>query len=98
MIWHSFREANKVAHLLAKEGSKQAMRNQLSVFLHPPTPVWTSLQADREAVTTKKIVSVSMYNNLARLGNLSVVNVEDAPTTSTYTLAMLAHNRAFVIA
>lgn len=67
VVRHNFRAANNVSYLLAKEDSKQTMRNQLSVFLQPPTPVWTSLQADKEAVTTKKIVSVSMYNNLARL-------------------------------
>lgn len=53
--------------------------------------------ADKEAVTTKKIVSFSLCNNLARLGNLSVINGEDVPTSST-TPVVLAQNRALVIA
>ncbi|OIT07684.1 hypothetical protein A4A49_62849, partial [Nicotiana attenuata] len=46
---HSFREANSVAHFLAKEGSKQTRCNNLSVFWQPPATICNSLQADKEA-------------------------------------------------
>lgn len=82
---------------MAKKGSKQAMHNQLSVFLQLTTSVWSSLQADKEGVTLKKLISVSMYYSMARLGNLGALNVEDVNITSTSNPVMLDHNRAFVV-
>lgn len=42
LVRHSFRQANTIAHLLAKEGPKQAVRNQLSVMVSPPTSVMSA--------------------------------------------------------
>nr|XP_009772174.1 PREDICTED: uncharacterized protein LOC104222630 [Nicotiana sylvestris] len=43
-VRHSFREGNKASHLLAKQGSKQAMCNHLLIMESPPVSVLTTIQ------------------------------------------------------
>ncbi|OIT37535.1 hypothetical protein A4A49_59281, partial [Nicotiana attenuata] len=63
-VRHSFREGNKAAHLLAKQGSKQATCNHLLVMESPPPSVLVVLQAHKGGLTTSRLVPVSVCNKL----------------------------------
>lgn len=89
IIRHSFRQENKVAHVLAKEGSKQAMSEYLSVMATSPETVLTIVQADNRGLATNIIVLVSMCNKFASHGNLCVPTIYDSEqvvNSSTVTL------------
>lgn len=62
VVRHSFCQTNTAAHVLAKEGSKQAMCNHLSVMVTPPISAMTNVQADNDEATSSNIVSISMCN------------------------------------
>ncbi|XP_060193737.1 uncharacterized protein LOC132622964 isoform X2 [Lycium barbarum] len=85
-VRHSFRQGNKVGDRLSKQGLKYGTYDQPSVLLSPPTSVTNFLEADKQGVTTPKLVSISSCNSLASLGNLSVLAINDSTsvTSSSY--------------
>ncbi|XP_059285085.1 uncharacterized protein LOC132038431 [Lycium ferocissimum] len=77
-VRHNFRQGNKVADLLSKHGLKYGNYDQPTILLSPPTSVTTLLEAEKQGVTTAKVVSLASYNSLTSLGNLSVLAVNDS--------------------
>nr|XP_009785837.1 PREDICTED: uncharacterized protein LOC104234046 [Nicotiana sylvestris] len=71
-IIHNFREGNKVAHKMAKEGLKHARKHQL--FVNPLPLVLNKLAMDRNGyVHLLKNFSTHVCFSLAEMGNLNVL-------------------------
>ncbi|XP_075111845.1 uncharacterized protein LOC142181990 [Nicotiana tabacum] len=74
VVWHNFREDNKVAHFLCKLGSKQQHLSSITTILHsPPDTVKRVIQNDKNEASITRLVSSSICNTLAVLGNLSII-------------------------
>ncbi|PHU14153.1 hypothetical protein BC332_15358 [Capsicum chinense] len=74
-VRHNFREANKVAHFLAKHGSSM-QGDDFVVFLNSPSFVSQEMYADMQELYVSRSLSSSMCSDLAMLGNLCVVNAD----------------------
>lgn len=68
MVKHNFREANSVAHLLAKEALMQPSYNKLCTFVSPPESVIDAQHKDQEGFACVRKVS---YNSCCKLAALS---------------------------
>lgn len=71
-IRHNFREGNKVAHMLATEGSKRATINDMGFLMDPPW-ILNILQYDSMRGTSIKKCTILTCNSLAKLGNLNIL-------------------------
>ncbi|XP_070015176.1 uncharacterized protein [Nicotiana sylvestris] len=75
VVRHNFHEGNKVAHFLSKLGSKQQPTSTINIFNSPPDPVKRTIQEDKNATSTTRLLSSSIFNKLAMFGNLSVIPI-----------------------
>lgn len=73
LVRHSLRQGNKVAHVLYRLGCKLTQTDNLRILLSPLDIVKKKLQADQLGASSSKIVLWSIYNNVARYDNLSVI-------------------------
>lgn len=84
MIRHNFWEGNKIAHVLANEGSKQATSEYLSIITYPSESVFSILQADKEGLSFTRIVPIFICNKLASLGNSCILAIHDSGNVTHY--------------
>ncbi|MCD9559321.1 hypothetical protein HAX54_017221 [Datura stramonium] len=88
-VHHSFCQANKVAHVLARQGSKLTASSQDTILAAPPSHVKDQLMTDKEGTILSKLVFVASCNKLVCFDNLSVIidnnNVHVTMNTSTTT-------------
>ncbi|XP_070003147.1 uncharacterized protein [Nicotiana sylvestris] len=73
VIRHSFREDNKVAHLLCKWGSKHHLSSTTTILHSPPDAPKKAIQDEKNEVLTTRLVSSSICNILAVPENLSII-------------------------
>ncbi|KAH0643041.1 hypothetical protein KY290_034644 [Solanum tuberosum] len=87
VLRHNFRQGNKLADFLAKEGSKLNTTNETAILETTPPGATPILQADKDGVVTNRQLSVSTSTKLAMFGNQNVlrndVTSTDAIITST---------------
>ncbi|KAK4711266.1 hypothetical protein R3W88_005779 [Solanum pinnatisectum] len=77
MVRHHFRQANKLADFLAKEGCNISVINYLVVLVAPPEKANIILRADKDGVSSTRSISLSTCTKLATLGNLSVMEFDN---------------------
>lgn len=73
VVRHDFRQANIVANILSRLGSKLTMTDQPLILITPPNVVIDQLKTDQNGELSSKLVLRSTCNKLACFGNLSVI-------------------------
>ncbi|OIT32411.1 hypothetical protein A4A49_64796, partial [Nicotiana attenuata] len=74
MLMHNFQEANKVAHLLAKESTKLVTLNKASILPSPRPMVEAVVNAGAEGTSYSRSISEAVSNILTSMGNVNAVN------------------------
>ncbi|OIT04136.1 hypothetical protein A4A49_64281 [Nicotiana attenuata] len=74
VLRHNFREANVVAHLLARESTELSNMNK-TIILHAPTPmVEAAVKDDAAGKSYSRSISEESCNMLASMGNINAAN------------------------
>ncbi|XP_075076706.1 uncharacterized protein LOC142163331 [Nicotiana tabacum] len=74
LLRHNFREANSVAHLLAKNSIKLQLMNKTIIHHAYTQLVEAALKDDADGRLYGRIISEQTCNRLASMGNVNVVN------------------------
>ncbi|OIS97955.1 hypothetical protein A4A49_62438, partial [Nicotiana attenuata] len=82
LLRHNFREANLVAHILAKDSTKLRNMNK-TIIHHAPTPMVEAAMKD-DAIGKSYLRSISEESciKLASMGNINAVNSSSSFVTS----------------
>ncbi|KAH0665687.1 hypothetical protein KY285_026893 [Solanum tuberosum] len=87
VVRHNFRQGNKLADFLAKEGSLLELNNDDHILVAAPAGARPILKADKNGETTTKSISLSTCTKLAMIRNLNIicngVTSIDANSTTT---------------
>ncbi|OIT28666.1 hypothetical protein A4A49_55726 [Nicotiana attenuata] len=82
LLKHNFREANSVAHLLAKDSTKLRNMNK-TIIHHAPTPaVKAAMKDDAFGKSYLRLISEESCTKLASMGNINAINSSSAFVTS----------------
>ncbi|XP_016436949.2 uncharacterized protein LOC107763045 [Nicotiana tabacum] len=73
LLRYSFREANSVAHLLAKDSKKLKSINKTIIHHTPTQPVEVALKDDAVGRQYFRLISEEVCNRLASMGNINAV-------------------------
>ncbi|KAG5625232.1 hypothetical protein H5410_010450 [Solanum commersonii] len=85
IVRHNFRQGNRLANFLAKEGNLLEVNNVTCILEAAPAGAKPILQAGKNGVATTRSISLSTCTKVAMLGNLNmipkIVTSSDAITT-----------------
>ncbi|KAH0724806.1 hypothetical protein KY284_000671 [Solanum tuberosum] len=73
VVHHNFRQGNRLADFLAKEGSILSMNNNSPILAATPADARSILQADKDGVAITRRMSLATCSKLSMLGNLNVL-------------------------